>query len=234
MRFHRDEGHDILSANDMMDAITERCTNQRIKCCVVNIDNKKSDVTNITKIDGISNIHSVEILRESLRVWNFYDIGKGSEVRLKNCNFVSGAKVIRTFEDVHTIHNNNTTTKTGHKSTFFCENCKLCFVNDIEYEQHLLENISKTCDSREAISNWDKTIKIYTSNNMTNNSTSSNVKQQNIRSETFETTFEHSWAVKKQTRSRFTKEQKEFLDRCFIAGAKSGKYLILLHTARNQ
>lgn len=37
MRFYRDEGHDILSANDIMNAIIDRCTNQRIKSCVINI-----------------------------------------------------------------------------------------------------------------------------------------------------------------------------------------------------
>lgn len=85
MRYFRDEGNDILCANDMMDAIINRCTNQQIKCCVIQIDNKKTTTKNFTKIQKNFNIYSIEIVTGSLRVWNYFNIGDGKLIPLKNC-----------------------------------------------------------------------------------------------------------------------------------------------------
>lgn len=229
MRYFRDEGNDILSANDMMNAIIERCFNQNIKCCVIKINSKNTTVTNITKIEGISNIHSIEILQDSFRVWNYFNIGEGSEIRLKNCKFVNGAEVVRKFEDVRKIlcDTAERTNKTN-KNSFTCEECKRVFSNPIEYEQHLLANISGNCnDSQQATtSNWDKTIEMYkTACNLTNKTDTNSVneiQQVVVRSENYDEIFKDNWAVKKFKRTRFSKEQKQFLDDCFNKGAKSG------------
>lgn len=217
MRYFRDEGNDILSANDMMDAILNRCTNQNIKCQVISINS--ASISNFTKITGITNIHSVKLEPEGIRVWNFYEIGEGKQMKTKPIHFRSAVETLRPFESVKILRSLTSPSLSPHitiNNSFVCEECKTAFEDEITFEQHVIEELSGSK------SNWDQTINIYQNHIKTQSQRSLVPILNEVRSEVYEDTFIKSWAIKTIKRERFTKEQKAFMESCFKKGVKTG------------
>lgn len=223
MRNYRDEGHDILNAIDMTDAILNRCTNQKIKCQVIKIDSPKTNLSNFTKIPGITNIHSVQIEpNKAIRVWHYFQIGVGCFIETKTVEYTSGVEIVREFKSVNILHQNIVTPNHSTCANLFvCDTCELTFNDELLYEKHVMHELSATESS------WDQTIKIYTNhanslkeNTLVSTSSANNVQ---VRSEEYEEIFQRSWATKHVKRARFTHNQKYFLQNCFKKGEKSGK-----------
>lgn len=218
MRYYRDEGKDILSANDMMNAILNRCNNQNIKCQVISINN--SSISNYTKIAGITNIHSVKIEPEGIRVWNFYEIGEGKLLQTRPIQFRAAVETLRPFENVKILRSLTSPLSSHHftmNNSFVCEECNTAFNDEISFEQHVLEELSGSK------SNWDQAINLYKDHTKTLKQRSLVPILNEIRSEVYEDTFIKSWAIKTVKRERFSSNQKAFMERCFNNGVKTGK-----------
>lgn len=225
MRYYCDEGNDILSASDMMKAIIERCTNQNIKCCVTKITKNTTILSNTSKIKDISKIHSIKIDGTKMTVWNFFNIGEGKDLGMKQCEFQNGSEIIESFKFVDELHNNRTEVAVRDKRTpesFECETCHQIFLEEVDYEQHVVEEAV----GNNKKSSWDEVLEIYKTHVTvsSNNGTVITEKENNdiIRSEVYEDTFFKYWAVKSVKRGRFNKKQKDFMKSCFEKGARSG------------
>lgn len=55
---------------------------------------------NAQSIENISNYHSAEITDKTMTFWNFFDIGQGQDVAMKEVDYTSGLKVLSKFENV--------------------------------------------------------------------------------------------------------------------------------------
>jgi len=76
------EGHDILSANDMHIALKERqVKGTTAAVCSVDESNKNAEVR---KLEGFSKFHNFSFEFECIRVWRCYGIGSGKFVPYKS------------------------------------------------------------------------------------------------------------------------------------------------------
>ena len=75
IRRHCNEGHDILSANDMHIALSERYVKGTSACvCLTDVSKKTLDVQSI---EGFSSYHNFAYETRGVRVWKSYGIGPG-------------------------------------------------------------------------------------------------------------------------------------------------------------
>ena len=76
------EGHDVLTANDMHTALKERqVKGTTAAVCSVDESNKDAEVK---KLDGFSKFHNFSFEGEGIRVWRCYGIGTGKFVPYKS------------------------------------------------------------------------------------------------------------------------------------------------------
>ena len=76
------EGHDILTANDIHIALKERqVKGTTAAVCSVDESNKNAEVR---KLEGFSKFHNVSFEFEGIRVWRCYGIGSGKFVPYKS------------------------------------------------------------------------------------------------------------------------------------------------------
>ena len=75
IRRYCNEGHDILSADDMRSALSERYVKGTSACvCLTDVSKKTLDVQSV---EGFSSYHNFAYKKSGVRVWKSYGIGPG-------------------------------------------------------------------------------------------------------------------------------------------------------------
>lgn len=77
IRRYCNEGHNILSAEDMRTALSERPV-KGMSACVCSVDEEK-ETLQVNKLDGFSKLHNIEFEEKGIHVWS-YRIGPGKKI----------------------------------------------------------------------------------------------------------------------------------------------------------
>jgi hypothetical protein len=78
IRRYCNEGHDILCAENMRTALSQRPVKGTSACvCVVN---EEKETLQVKKIDGFGKLHNIQFEEKGIRVWKAYGIGCGKEI----------------------------------------------------------------------------------------------------------------------------------------------------------
>ena len=73
IRRYCNEGHDVLCAEDMRTALSERPVKGTSACvCAIN---EEKETLQVKKIDGFSKLHNIQFEGKGIRVWRSYGIG---------------------------------------------------------------------------------------------------------------------------------------------------------------
>ena len=79
IRRYCNEGHDVVSAKDMYNALKERpVKGTTASVCIVQEQNSTLE---INKIANFSNLHNFEFTQEGLRVWRAFNVGPGKFIQ---------------------------------------------------------------------------------------------------------------------------------------------------------
>jgi hypothetical protein len=79
IRRYINEGHDVLTANDLRNAILSSGGVRGVRVTLVN-GKELNALTQVSKLDGISTLHNFEFSKDGLSCWKAYNIGKGKLV----------------------------------------------------------------------------------------------------------------------------------------------------------
>jgi hypothetical protein len=78
IRRYINEGHDVLTASDLRDAIL---SSGGVRCArVALVEGSLNALTEVAKLDGISTLHNFELAKDGLTCWKAYNIGEGKFV----------------------------------------------------------------------------------------------------------------------------------------------------------
>ncbi|CAB4028800.1 Retrovirus-related Pol poly, partial [Paramuricea clavata] len=99
IRRYCNEGHDILCAESMRTALSERPV-KGTSACVCEVDEEK-ETLQVKKIDGFGKLHNIQFEEKGIRVWKAYGIGRGKEISFEQLVSQSqgstGLKIVNDF-----------------------------------------------------------------------------------------------------------------------------------------
>ena len=139
-------GNDIQSAEDVKKSLLYMNGVRNAKVSVVSVDESLNSVDAQT-IDGISKYHSAEFYEDHVKLWNFYNIGAGKNVKMKSVTFNSGLTVESPFEGAATVlatrkqpSKKARLDRVRNDDVRMCYkiNCVRTFANDDDLETHML------------------------------------------------------------------------------------------------
>lgn len=221
------QGHDVLTAHSMKEAIEKTAKNVKYRVSVSEVASQKTSFKPIPAISSYSNFVFEE---EGIRVWKAYGIGTGLLIPNTAIGIPSMEHLPLTIleqpEDIgfHMIKV-NTTTET--EKTFHCPNegCVAAFGSSEDLSNHLLFEKCNLELELSSSSIADLTKRKY----VTKISHSENLNLKLCLTEDTETQAADSelnsgWALKDERRSRrFNENQREFLVQKFNVGLQTGK-----------
>lgn len=221
------QGHDVLTAHSMKEAIEKTAKNVKYRVSVSEVASQKTSFKPIPAISSYSNFVFEE---EGIRVWKAYGIGTGLLIPNTAIGIPSMEHLPLTFleqpEDIgfHMIKV-NTTTET--EKTFHCPNegCVAAFGSSEDLSNHLLFEKCNLELELSSSSIADLTKRKY----VTKISHSENLNLKLCLTEDTETQAADSelnsgWALKDERHSRrFNENQREFLVQKFNVGLQTGK-----------
>jgi hypothetical protein len=144
IRRYCNEGHDVLTAQDMHTALSQRPV-RGTSACVCSIDESKRTLK-VNKIDAFSSYHNFRFEKNGVRVWRAYRIGSGKLIKFSN--FISqqqaspGLNVYEGFFPFRNIRVYKTTSQDDdveHEGLFYCSEpgCQMVFKAFSELQNHL-------------------------------------------------------------------------------------------------
>ena len=138
-----DAGHDLVSAEDVADALKYGSGLKISTVSVVSIE--KSAAIMGTKIQKIKSFHFFKFNESHTKIWWYFNIGQGLVRPYNNVDFVPAMTVTQRFlETDNKIQNRTTSSSTRYDrqlfSLHFCPeySCKENFQTESELEQHLV------------------------------------------------------------------------------------------------
>ena len=232
-----DNGNDLISAEDIFNALHHANGMSNTKVCVVQID--KNHDWNGEKIKNFSKYHSIEFHGDKMKMWRYYNIGDGVEEKYKGTNFKSTLKTILPFSSTEKHHGNKKHSKKSRddrhvSSIIFCHeiDCKETFPNEISYDRHLQAGIhnktGKKTSMDEARSIFANKMKVASQGHQPDYAMSQTLAEIDIKTAcelypTMSLFLNEGWALPTHTYFRFDNTQKKLLYKYFIEGEKSGK-----------
>ena len=228
-----DAGHDLVSAEDVADALKYGSGLKNSAVSVVSIE--KSAARMGTKIQKIKSFHSFECNELHMKVWRYFNLGQGLVRPYNNADFVPAITVIQPFlETENKIQNRATSSSTRYDrqlcSLHFCPeySCKENFQTESELEQHLLTG-KHTISCKVSIMDQVKKSFIYSMKR--NSSLASLDNLDDIRATSArnnsETTMQYfspmGWALPVKKKTKFSQKQRTMLFELFMQGEESGK-----------
>ena len=87
------EGHDVVSAKDVYDALTFKGHMRNAKISIIDINKEECSFGNI-KIQDIQSYHSVKFENGEMIFWKYFEIGAGKKVLYRNLNINCSIQVI--------------------------------------------------------------------------------------------------------------------------------------------
>ena len=195
------------------------------KVAVVTINDSINHV-NAQSIENISNYHSAEFQDDKIKFWNFFEIGLGKEVSMKEVDFKSGLKVISDFDDA-TINTCYETPKkkprldrVRNDEVKVCSepNCVKSFMCNVDLEQHQIKG-----DHTYNLTGMDNVKQLYIGHVVSNAASSSSSSTDVLSSSNFSAYFVKGWALPKRKHTRFTFKQLKYVYDAFMLGENTGQ-----------
>lgn len=235
IRRYCNEGHDIITADDMRTALSERNVRGTSACvCLVDASKKTLDVQNV---DGFSSYSNFAYETSGVRVWKAYGIGPGKLIpfdglfkRHQNPTDLVVLKDFFPFKDTRSYKQSASATSTAKEGLFPCpeSGCLLVFEKFSDFEAHLDVGDHTTANIK-IESSYDKlrrewaekfsSVEQERKTTSANNSTATQVKSTSSKCE-----LPLGWALQKSRRgaTRFSAKVKEYLTTKFDVGEKTG------------
>ena len=233
-------GSDLVSANDLHDALHYGKGIRNTQACVLEVDLEQSTLQGLT-IKGISSFHSVEFFEKYMKLQRYYNIGPGVVV-----NYSDQSKFVPSYVQVKEF--NHTQSEVVHEpcsqqkrrldhqlcTLIFCENplCTDVFETLTEYENHLLSE-------KHTITNQDSTLdkvrtsyvtkmKVASQKHSSSTSTESEIAtitlpESLVTCPLMKEISEQGWALPHRSNFVYSYEQKVLLYDIFIEGEKTNK-----------
>ena len=219
-------GHDIQTASDVKNSLCYMGGVKNAKFSVVSINDTINHI-NAQIIDNISNYHSVELKDKIMKFWNFFDIGEGRDVAMKDVDFSSGLEVLSKFESSFVNPTNSTPKKKPRLDrkrgdaikVCHVQSCSKTFMSHDELEQHLLKG-----DHIYQLTGMDSVKQQYLEHVLSNATPTTSLSGvDTIPSSDFSDYFIKGWALPKRKHVRFSPKQLGYIFDIFINGESTGQ-----------
>ena len=140
-------GNDVLKAEDVYHALHYGQGMKNPKVTVIEINNRKTELSREKMKTKFSQIHSVEFKENEMRMWRYFGIGEGISEEYKNVVFKPGLDTVLPFSSTernkkHNIDNDNKKRTDRQVCTkMFCPEpgCTAIFSDEINFEKHIQE-----------------------------------------------------------------------------------------------
>lgn len=120
LKAYSNRGGNLMNAESIKQALDDSFGGmQNCKTSIIVVDESKCVLPKI-KIDGITKYHSIAFDNESVTFWQYFDIGNGKSLKLKQFQYVLYKKVVQPFNNIQK-QNKSFMMKTNSVGTvFFC------------------------------------------------------------------------------------------------------------------
>ena len=143
IRRYCNEGHDVLTANDMHTALSQRPV-RGTSACVCSVDESKRTLE-VNKMDTFSRYHNFRYEKNGVRVWRAHRVGSGKLIKFSN---VISKQQVSPSLDVHEgffpfrnirIYKTTKNDDVEHEGLFYCSEpgCQMVFKAFSELQNHL-------------------------------------------------------------------------------------------------
>ena len=243
MNSYVSSGKDMMTANDMYDAVHYGRGIKNTKASVIEIDSENTKLNGIS-IPNISFYHSVSFHPTFMKMHRYYDIGPGNKVYYSEKNlFLSSYNVTRAFtatqKNVAAVKSTLQTSsgkkkKIGVRKAIFCQHssCSDIFDSISDYEQHMLSGRHTITEKRssmdEARASFVEKMKLLSQTHSV--SSTNGVKQTDITLSEAKAKVplmvritERGWGLPRRLKFRYSYKQKLLLYNVFMDGEKSGR-----------
>ena len=219
-------GNDIQSAEDVKKSLLYMNGVRNAKASVVSVDESLNSVDAQT-IDGISKYHSAEFYEDHVKLWNFYNIGAGKNVKMKSVTFNSGLTVESPFEGAATVlatrkqpSKKARLDRVRNDDVRMCYeiNCVRTFANDDDLETHMLIG-----DHTYDLQGMDCIKQMYINNVSSNQPSTSRGPEIIDASAEYLKYFVMGWALPRRKFKRFSENVHKFMIEVFTRGEKTGQ-----------
>jgi hypothetical protein len=196
------EGHDVVTADDIKNGILWRGGPRNTSVAVGSISKLNTKLEGTQGIPGILSYHSVEIFSNYFKFFKYYKIGTGTKILIKPVNFVSGMVLHSAFTKTKILDN------TIHGRISKLEKNDFELLEQPATTKDLIINIYKSSLIESAVDKvpddlFPDEINIQTS----------------VEAKLF---FKEGWALPLNKKKRISKEVKSFLKDLFANGMKTG------------
>jgi len=92
-----DAGNNVVTAEDIYDALHYGKGIQNADVAVVSIDSKVSNLLGSTTIPSIRNYHSFQFFSDHMVMWRYFGIGEGKKWKFTNVTFRSSVQIVKPY-----------------------------------------------------------------------------------------------------------------------------------------
>ena len=244
IRRYCNEGHDVLTANDMHTALSQRPV-RGTSACVCSIDESKQTLE-VNKMDAFSRYHNFRYEKNGIRVWRAYRIGSGKLIKFSN--LISKQQVSPSldvyegffpFRNIRVYKTTKDDEDVEHEGLFYCSEpgCQMVFKAFSELQNHLDVGDHSNVEKPGKLTAYDKlwrewatkfqTVDTWTTD--ASSSTESDPQSRQLRSRQKQTNASHcdlhiGWALHKPRDGvvRFGDNVKDYLTKKFNIGKQTG------------
>ena len=235
MRSYVDAGNDLLTAEDVYQALHYGNGIRNAEVAVVAIDAKNSMLSCSSPIPKISQYHSFEFHNDHMLMWRYFGIGEGKRWNYTGVIFQPAVQIILPFSATskHSLVNGKSKRPRMDRSINnlkFCPEvgCRHSFEDDKALEEHLLSGQHTKVSTKSLVDrakqSYVNRMKSSFSESSLNVSTISISSSEEKHSLAVLNEFRNKgWALPVRRHFRYTEQQKKLLLEIFIAGEESGK-----------
>ena len=144
IRSYIDAGNDLMSSLDVFNAMHYGFGVKDAKVCVAEVDSARASITG-SKVNSFTSYHSIQFEEDGMRMWRYFNVGKGLHHPYMDVEFTSGIKVIKHFSKTDAGTRPKSKEKQRNerslKKLLFCTEvgCSEVFYDQDEYEKHIAE-----------------------------------------------------------------------------------------------
>jgi hypothetical protein len=231
----------LLNANSIKQALDESFGNSsNSKTSVITIDESRCILPKI-KVEGITKYHSVAFDGESVKFWQYFDIGSGLSKKLIDCNCTLHTSIVESFTEGPNSNKEFLMKNTLSSAMFFCSNdrCSATFDNEEQLMQHE-QNDEHIYTEDHPLSTLDRARYLYIEHlkvahlveemsskeaiESLEKSDIENIQFKHNNDEIIRTFLTEGYAIRlRQKTTKITQDHREFFKKLFHEGEKTGK-----------
>ena len=235
MRSYVDAGNDLLTAEDVYQALHYGSGIRNAEVAVIAIDTKNSMLSGPSPIPKISQYHSFEFHNDHMLMWRYFGIGEGKRWNYSGVIFQPAVQIILPYsatskQSVVNCKSKRPRMDRSINTLKFCPEvgCSQSFDDDKDLEEHLLSGQHTKVSTKSLVDrakqSYVNRMKVSLSESSLNLSTmSTSSTEGNVSLADFNVFCNKGWALPVRRIFRYTEKQKKLLLEVFIAGEESGK-----------